>query len=112
MNRKFALVKINELPLTKEELKKRASGNWGITQPKMANIEYVIVTFRTEVVAVYKLKNIFESNEEWGTRNKRKPRLAFELEETEYYKEYLNQRINTRASNPISTILEKDIQFK
>ena len=109
-NEKFLLIKLKELPLSKEGLKERASGNWGISQEKLVNVEYVIVSYKTEIVAVYKLNTIFESDELWGKKNKN--RLKFDFEETDKFSELKSKKIISRTSNPVSTLLGSDLVFK
>lgn len=109
-NEKFILIKLNELPASKEKLMERASGNWAITPQALFNTTYALVTYRTEIVAVYRVRSIDESDEPWGKSNKK--RLRFNFEETEDYKELKNRKIVTKGSNPASTILLNNIEFK
>ncbi|MDT2841869.1 hypothetical protein [Vagococcus lutrae] len=108
MTEKFLLTKITELPTNSKDLMKRAAGNWPIKKETVFNANYMIVSYKTEIVSVYKINDVKDSNETWahGTR------LWFDIEETDQYQDLINRKLVTRASFPATIVLESDLVFK
>ena len=108
MNEKFLLIKINELPTSTEELLKKASGKWAIKQEKLHNVRYMIVCYKKEIVAIYEILSVQETDEVWAHGK----RLSFDIIPTNEFRKFLNLELETMTSNPATIILEPKLKFK
>lgn len=108
MNEKFLLIKINELPTSSEELLRKASGKWAIKQEKLHNVKYMIVSYKREIVAIYEILSVHETEEDWAHGK----RLSFDIVPTNEFKKFLNLELETTTSNPATIILEPKLKFK
>jgi hypothetical protein len=97
----MVLIKVNEVPTTKEELKDRTRRAWRINPSRLYNQDTVISVYRGEILEVYKLLG-------YGKDKISEGRIAFELEEIE--SDLKGKSIITKTSNPC-TILEQ-LNFK
>lgn len=97
----MVLIKVNEVPTTKEGLKARTRRAWRINPSRLYNQDTVISVYRGEILEVYKLLGYEADKISDG-------RIAFELEEVE--SDLKGKRIITKTSNPC-TIVE-NLEFK
>ena len=95
------LVKVNEVPNTREGLKDRTRRAWRINPNRLYGQEIVLSVYKGQILEVYKLlgydKDLLEPN-----------RVAFELEEIE--SDLKGKTIVTKTSNPCTIINE--LEFK
>lgn len=97
----MVLIKVNEVPTTKEGLKDRTRRAWRINQSRLYNQDIAISVYRGEILEVYKILG-------YGSDKISKGRIAFELEEIE--SDLKGKKIITKTSNPC-TIVET-LEFK
>lgn len=99
----MVLIKISEVPNTKEGLKDRTKRAWRINSSRLYNQDKVMVVYKGEILEVYKLlgytKDAIEEN-----------RIAFELEEME--SNLKGKVIETKTSNPCTIVNEDELVFK
>lgn len=99
----MVLIKISEVPKTKEGFKDRTRRAWRINSNRLYNQDKVMVVYRGEILEVYKLlgynKDAIEED-----------RIAFELEEIE--SNLKGRVIETKTSNPCTIINENELIFK
>ena len=97
----MVLIKVNEVPLTKEGLKERTRRAWRINPSRLYGQDTLISVYKGQILEVYKIlgyaNDTIESN-----------RVAFELEEIE--SDLRGKIIITKTSNPC-TIVE-NLEFK
>lgn len=97
----MVVIKINEIPRSKEGLRNRVRKNWRINSSRLLNQETLIGVNRGEILEVYKILNYGPSKEKEG-------RIEFELEEIE--SNLKGRKIDYKTANPC-TIVEK-LEFK
>lgn len=97
----MVLIKVNEVPTTKEGLKDRTRRAWRINPSRLYNQDTVISVYRGEILEVYKILG-------YGADKISEGRIAFELEEVE--SDLKGKKIITKTSNPC-TIIE-NLEFK
>lgn len=97
----MVLIKVNEVPTTKEGLRNRTRRAWRINPSRLYNQDTVISVYRGEILEVYKLLS-------YGADQISEGRIAFELEEVE--SDLKGRKIITKTSNPC-TIIET-LEFK
>lgn len=97
----MVLIKVNEVPTTKEGLKDRTRRSWRINPSRLYNQDTVISVYRGEILEVYKILG-------YGADKISDGRIAFELEEIE--SDLKGKKIITKTSNPC-TIVET-LEFK
>lgn len=97
----MVLIKVNEVPTTKEGLKDRTRRAWRINPSRLYNQDTVISVYRGEILEVYKILG-------YGADKISDGRIAFELEEVE--SDLKGKKIITKTSNPC-TIVET-LEFK
>lgn len=97
----MVLIKVNEVPTTKEGLKDRTRRSWRINPSRLYNQDTVISVYRGEILEVYKILG-------YGADKILDGRIAFELEEIE--SDLKGKKIITKTSNPC-TIVET-LEFK
>lgn len=91
------IIKISEVPNSKEGLRERVRKHWRIDANRLYNQDTVIAVYKGEILEVYKLLGYEESNEYKG-------RVEFKLEEME--SDLKGRKIDYRTANPC-TIVEK-----
>lgn len=97
----MVLIKVNEVPTTKEGLKERTRRAWRINPSRLYGQDTVISVYRGQILEVYKILG-------YGTDAISEGRIAFELEEIE--SDLRGKTIVTKTSNPC-TIVET-LEFK
>ncbi|QJA07565.1 hypothetical protein HF520_00775 [Romboutsia sp. CE17] len=97
----MVLIKVNEVPTTKEGLKERTRRAWRINPSRLYGQDTVISVYRGQILEVYKILG-------YGADAISKGRIAFELEEIE--SDLRGKTIVTKTSNPC-TIVET-LEFK
>jgi hypothetical protein len=95
------LIKVNEVPTTKEGLKDRTRRAWRINPSRLYGQDTVISVYKGQILEVYKLLG-------YGKDKISDDRVAFELEEIE--SDLRGKIIITKTSNPC-TIVET-LEFK
>lgn len=91
----MVLIKVNEVPTTREGLKERTSRAWRINPSRLYNQDTVISVYRGEILEVYKILG-------YGADKISKGRIAFELEEIE--SDLKGKTIITKTSNPCTIV--------
>jgi hypothetical protein len=97
----MVLIKVNEVPTTKEGLKERTRRAWRINPSRLYGQDTVISVYRGQILEVYKILG-------YGADAISEGRIAFELEEIE--SDLRGKTIVTKTSNPC-TIVET-LEFK
>ena len=97
----MVLIKVNEVPTTKEGLKERTRRAWRINPNRLYGQDTVISVYRGQILEVYKILG-------YGADAISESRIAFELEEIE--SDLKGKTIVTKTSNPC-TIVET-LEFK
>lgn len=91
----MVLIKVSEVPTTKEGLKLRTSRAWRINTSRLNNQDTVILVYRGEIVEVFKILEYEDDKISEG-------RIAFELEEIE--SDLKGKTIITKTSNPCTIV--------
>lgn len=98
----MVLIKINEVPTTKEGLKERIRRAWRINPSRLYGQDTVISVYQGKILQVYKIlgygKDVIELD-----------RVAFELEEIE--SDLKGRTIETKTSNPCTIIDELIFEY-
>ena len=97
----MVLIKVNEVPTTKEGLKDRTRRAWRINPSRLYGQDTVISVYKGQILEVYKILS-------YGADKIEPKRIAFELEEIE--SDLRGKTIVTKTSNPC-TIVET-LEFK
>lgn len=97
----MVLIKVNEVPTTKEGLKERTRRAWRINPSRLYGQDTVISVYRGQILEVYKILG-------YGADAISEGRICFELEEIE--SDLRGKTIVTKTSNPC-TIVET-LEFK
>lgn len=97
----MVLIKVNEVPSSKEGLKERTRRAWRINPSRLYGQDMLISVYKGQILEVYKILS-------YATDAIEKDRIAFELEEIE--SDLRGKRIVTKTSNPC-TIIE-NLEFK
>lgn len=97
------LIKLSEVPNTKEALKDRTRRAWRINSNRLYNQDKVVVAHKGEILEVYKLLGYTKDAI-------REDRVAFELEEIE--SDLKGRVIETKTSNPCTIVDENELIFK
>lgn len=97
----MVLIKVNEVPTTKEGLKDRTRRAWRINPSRLYNQDTVISVYRGQILEVYKILGYGEDKISEG-------RVAFELEEIE--SNLRGKTIVTKTSNPCTIV--DNLEFK
>lgn len=90
------VIKINEVPNSKEGLKERTRRAWKINQDRLYNQETLISVYKGEILEEYKVLG-------YGPDKSEPNRVAFELEEVST-SNLKGKRINYRTSNPCTIV--------
>lgn len=91
----MVLIKVNEVPTTKEGLKDRTRRAWRINPSRLYGQGTLISVYRGKILQVYKILG-------YGIDKIEHDRVAFELEEIE--SDLIGRRIDTKTSNPCTII--------
>lgn len=91
----MVLIKISEVPTTKEGLKLRTSRAWRINPSRLNNQDTVISVYRGEILEVFKILGYEDDKISEG-------RISFELEEIE--SDLKGKTIITKTSNPCTIV--------
>ena len=97
----MVLIKVSEVPTTKEGLKDRTRRAWRINPSRLYNQDTVISVYRGQILEVYKILG-------YGADNISEGRVAFELEEIE--SNLKGKTIITKTSNPCTIV--DSLEFK
>ncbi|MGL5652482.1 MAG: hypothetical protein ACRDDE_12075 [Paraclostridium sp.] len=89
------LIKVSEVPTTREGLKERTSRAWRINPSRLYNQDTVISVYRGEILEVYKILGYEADKISEG-------RVAFKLEEIE--SDLKGKTIITKTSNPCTIV--------
>jgi hypothetical protein len=96
------VIKVNEVPNSKQGLKNRVRRAWRISPDRLYNQENLIAVFKGEILEVYKVlsygKDQFEEN-----------RVAFELEEIP--SELKGKKIIYKTANPCTIVDVQNLNF-
>lgn len=94
------VIKVNEVPTSREALKARVKRAWRISADRLYNQEELIAVYKGEILEVYKIISYEKDQMEHN-------RVAFELEEkTSRLK---GQKIKYRTANPCTIIDENKL---
>ena len=91
----MVLIKVNEVPTTKEGLKERTRRAWRINPSRLYGQDTVISVYRGQILEVYKILG-------YGADAISEGRIAFELEEIE--SDLRGKTIVTKTSNPCTIV--------
>ena len=97
----MVLIKVNEVPTTKEGLKERTRRAWRINPSRLYGQDTLLSVYKGQILEVYKILGYTNDAIE-------NDRIAFELEEIE--SDLRGRNIITKTSNPC-TIVE-NLEFK
>lgn len=97
----MVLIKVNEVPTTKEGLKERTRRAWRINPSRLYGQDTLLSVYKGQILEVYKILGYTNDAIE-------NDRIAFELEEIE--SDLRGKTIVTKTSNPC-TIIET-LEFK
>lgn len=97
----MVLIKVNEVPTTKEGLKERTRRAWRINPSRLYGQDTLLSVYKGQILEVYKILGYTNDAIE-------NDRIAFELEEIE--SDLRGKTIVTKTSNPC-TIIE-NLEFK
>lgn len=86
------IIKVNEVPPSKEGLRERTSRSWRISLDRLYNQKEAVAVFKGEILEVYKVLS-------YGKDQLEENRVAFELEEIGDHP-LKGKRINYRTANP------------
>ena len=89
------LIKVSEVPTTREGLKERTSRAWRINPSRLYNQDTVISVYRGEILEVYKILGYEADKISEG-------RVEFKLEEIE--SDLKGKTIITKTSNPCTIV--------
>ena len=96
------VIKVNEVPNSKEGLRSRVEKRWRISPDRLYNQEYLIAVYRGEILEVYKVLSY--------KRDKDEPnRVAFDLEEVS--SDLKGKRIIYKTANPCTIVDEDKLVF-
>lgn len=98
----MVIIKINEVPKSKEELKERVRRAWKMDQGRLYNQHDLAALYRGEVLEVYKILS-------YDTDHEHKDRVAFELEEIE--SALKGKKVKYPTSNPATIRDIHSLQF-
>ena len=68
----------------------------------------MIVSYKKEIVAIYEILSVQETDEEWAHGK----RLSFDIIPTNEFRKFLNLELETMTSNPATIILQPKLKFK
>ena len=100
----MVLIKINEVPTTREGLRERTSRAWRINPSRLYNQDKLISVYKGEILEVYKILG-YEIDESLDGR------VVFNLEEIE--SDLKGKKIVTKTANPctiVETLTLKDLK--
>jgi hypothetical protein len=89
------IIKINEVPTSKEGLKQRVQRAWKINPSRLYNQKELIAVYKGEILEVYTVLGYEKDKEHEG-------RIAFELDEIT--SDLKGKKINYRTANPCTII--------
>lgn len=93
------VIKVNEVPPSKEGLRERVRKAWRISTDRLYNQKELIAVFRGEILEVYRVLS-------YGKDQNEQNRVAFEIEEIEDHP-LKGKKIVYKTANPC-TITEPD----
>lgn len=96
------VIKVNEVPSSKEGLKKRVKRAWRISMNRLYNQEELIAVYKGEILEVYKVLSYGKDQEDVN-------RVAFELEEIP--SDLRGQKIIYPTANPCTIVDENKLVF-
>lgn len=96
------VIKVNEVPETKEGLKERVSRAWRINKGRLYNQDEVMALYKGEILEVYELKG-------YKTDDKEANRVAFDLEEK--VSNLKGRKIKYPTSNPCTITSIHELEF-
>lgn len=95
------VIKVNEVPNSKEGLKERTRRAWRINQDRLYNQDTLIAVYKGEILEEYKVLG-------YGTDEIEPKRVAFELEEVPN-SQLKGQTIDYRTANPCTIVEPADL---
>lgn len=96
------LIKVNEVPPSKEALKDRVMRAWRMNMDRLYNQKELIAIYRGEILEMYKILS-YKKDEQQPDR------VAFELEEID--NELKGRKIISRTSNPATIVELNKLEF-
>ncbi|MCT6901911.1 MAG: hypothetical protein M3Z48_01625 [Lactobacillus sp.] len=96
------IIKVNEVPNSKEGLKERVRRAWRINTDRLYNQKELIAVYKGEILEVYKVLS-------YGKDQIEEKRVAFELEEIP--SELKGKKIIYKTANPCTIVDVEDLVF-
>ncbi|MBU5253326.1 hypothetical protein KQI46_15670 [Lysinibacillus capsici] len=96
------IIKVNEVPNSKEGLKERVRRAWRINTDRLYNQKELIAVYKGEILEVYKVLS-------YGKDQIEEKRVAFELEEIS--SELKGKKIIYKTANPCTIVDVEDLVF-
>jgi len=97
------IIKVKEVPNSKEALKERVRRAWRMNIDRLYNQSELAALYKGEILEVYKIISYQKDDQEPN-------RVSFELEEIS--SPLKGKRIVYRTSNPATIMNEKDLEFE
>lgn len=97
------IIKVSEVPNSKEGLKDRVRRAWRINKDRLYNQDKLIAVYKGEILEVYKVLS-------YGVDQLESNRVAFELEEIP--SDLKRKRIIYKTANPCTIVNEDDLVFE
>lgn len=96
------VIKVNEVPNSKEGLRDRVRRAWRINIDRLYNQENLMAIYKGEILEVYKVLS-------YGKDQLEENRVAFDLEEIS--SELKGKRIEYKTANPCTIVDIKNLEF-
>ncbi|TYR81189.1 hypothetical protein FZC66_04815 [Priestia megaterium] len=96
------VIKVNEVPNSKEGLRDRVRRAWRISQDRLYNQEELMAVYKGEILEVYKVLS-------YGKDQIEENRVAFELEEIP--SDLKGKRIEYKTANPCTIVDVQNLKF-
>jgi hypothetical protein len=94
------VIKVNEVPSSKEGLKERVRRAWRINPGRLYNQKELVALYRGEVLEVYKIAG-------YAMDKEHENRVAFDLEEIE--SPLKGKKVNYKTANPCTITEDLDV---
>lgn len=95
------VIKVNEVPTSKETLKERVRRAWRINSGRLYNQDKLIALYKGEILEEYKVLG-------YGPDDEHEGRVAFDLEENQR-SHWKGKKIEYKTSNPCTIVNPRDL---